>query len=182
MLIDTLLYDHVLRSPAVQPKYHGSAPRYLQRRITTIAYHHHHLTVLADWEFEIYSNNRSNSYVRDSVLYLRPTLTASAIGEAAMKGSPPVGEYQCSSTVGVAAGSGRSTKTRGDTIGSDASAQSTAGVQDHHASSAAHLNCKVLLTPMMTMLTPSCAPLTAFWCRPVHARHIGDRPSDAVHR
>jgi len=33
-----------------------------------------------NWEFEMYINNRSNSYVRDSVLYIQPTLTADTIG------------------------------------------------------------------------------------------------------
>jgi beta-glucanase (GH16 family) len=33
------------------------------------------------WEFEHYTNNRSNSYVRDSILYLKPTLTSGTIGE-----------------------------------------------------------------------------------------------------
>ncbi|KAJ3329146.1 hypothetical protein HDU76_008518 [Blyttiomyces sp. JEL0837] len=33
-----------------------------------------------NWEFEWYTNNRSNSYVKDSVLYLRPTFTADNIG------------------------------------------------------------------------------------------------------
>ena len=32
-------------------------------------------------EFELYTNNRSNSFVRDSVLFLKPTLTADFIGE-----------------------------------------------------------------------------------------------------
>ena len=35
-----------------------------------------------NWEFEYYSNNRSNSYVRDGVLYLRPTLLEDDIGLA----------------------------------------------------------------------------------------------------
>ncbi|CEP03396.1 hypothetical protein PBRA_003156 [Plasmodiophora brassicae] len=35
-----------------------------------------------NWEFQLYSNNRSNSYTRDGILYLRPTLTADMIGEA----------------------------------------------------------------------------------------------------
>jgi len=35
-----------------------------------------------NWEFEYYTNNRTNSYVRDSILYLKPTLTADTIGEA----------------------------------------------------------------------------------------------------
>ena len=32
-------------------------------------------------EFEGYNNNRTNSYIRDGVLYLRPTLTAERYGE-----------------------------------------------------------------------------------------------------
>eukprot|EP01114_Cavostelium_apophysatum_P017556 TRINITY_DN5247_c0_g1_i2.p1 TRINITY_DN5247_c0_g1~~TRINITY_DN5247_c0_g1_i2.p1 ORF type:complete len:193 (+),score=12.98 TRINITY_DN5247_c0_g1_i2:137-715(+) len=36
-------------------------------------------------EFEYYTNNRSNSYVRDGVLYLMPSLTADLIGEANLK-------------------------------------------------------------------------------------------------
>ena len=34
-----------------------------------------------NWEFEWYSNNRTNSFVEDGVLYLQPTLTADNIGE-----------------------------------------------------------------------------------------------------
>jgi len=37
-----------------------------------------------NWEFEYYTNNRSNSYVRNSVLYLKPTLTADTIGSEYM--------------------------------------------------------------------------------------------------
>ncbi|ORX67351.1 gram negative bacteria binding protein 2 [Basidiobolus meristosporus CBS 931.73] len=37
-----------------------------------------------NWEFEYYYNNRSNSYVEDGVLYIKPTLTADRIGEAAV--------------------------------------------------------------------------------------------------
>ena len=33
-----------------------------------------------NWEFEWYVNNRSNSYVKDSVLYLKPTYTEDAVG------------------------------------------------------------------------------------------------------
>jgi beta-glucanase (GH16 family) len=33
-----------------------------------------------NWEFEYYTNNRTNSYVRDSVLYILPTLTMETIG------------------------------------------------------------------------------------------------------
>jgi len=34
-----------------------------------------------NWEFQIYSNDRSNSYVRDGILYIKPTLTADRYGE-----------------------------------------------------------------------------------------------------
>ena len=34
-----------------------------------------------NWEFEGYNNNRSNSFVRDGVLYIKPTLTAERFGE-----------------------------------------------------------------------------------------------------
>lgn len=33
------------------------------------------------WEFQYYTNNRSNSYTRNSILYIKPTLTADFIGE-----------------------------------------------------------------------------------------------------
>ena len=35
-----------------------------------------------NWEFQYYTNNRSNSYVKDGHLYLHPTLLADDIGEA----------------------------------------------------------------------------------------------------
>ena len=34
-----------------------------------------------NWEFEYYYNNRTNSFVKDGVLHLQPTLTADMIGE-----------------------------------------------------------------------------------------------------
>ena len=34
-----------------------------------------------NWEFEWYTNNRTNSFVEDGVLYLQPTLTRDNIGE-----------------------------------------------------------------------------------------------------
>lgn len=37
-----------------------------------------------NWEFQWYTNNRSNSYVDNGVLYLTPTLTSDAIGEAGL--------------------------------------------------------------------------------------------------
>ena len=37
-----------------------------------------------NWEFEYYANNRSTSYVKDGMLYIKPLLTADAMGEAAM--------------------------------------------------------------------------------------------------
>ncbi|PIK59610.1 putative beta-1,3-glucan-binding protein [Apostichopus japonicus] len=35
-----------------------------------------------NWEFQYYTNNRSNSYVRDNTLYIKPTLTSEKEGEA----------------------------------------------------------------------------------------------------
>ncbi|OWF46553.1 Beta-1,3-glucan-binding protein [Mizuhopecten yessoensis] len=41
-----------------------------------------------NWEFEYYLNNRSNSYVRDGVLYIKPTLTTDRFGpDSLTKGS-----------------------------------------------------------------------------------------------
>eukprot|EP00002_Diphylleia_rotans_P006527 TRINITY_DN15897_c0_g1_i1.p1 TRINITY_DN15897_c0_g1~~TRINITY_DN15897_c0_g1_i1.p1 ORF type:complete len:368 (-),score=59.01 TRINITY_DN15897_c0_g1_i1:132-1235(-) len=37
-----------------------------------------------NWEFQLYHNNRTNSYVRDGVLYIRPTLTREKIGRENM--------------------------------------------------------------------------------------------------
>ena len=47
----------------------------------------HELTLSGggNWEFELYTNNRSNSYVRDGVLYIRPTLLEDDIGLANLK-------------------------------------------------------------------------------------------------
>ncbi len=38
-----------------------------------------------NWEFQLYHNNRTNSFVKDGVLYIKPTLTAERIGEANLK-------------------------------------------------------------------------------------------------
>lgn len=38
-----------------------------------------------NWEFELYSNNRTNSHVKDGVLYIHPTFLADDIGEANVK-------------------------------------------------------------------------------------------------
>ena len=47
----------------------------------------HELTLAGggNWEFEWYVNNRSNSYVKNSILYLKPTLTEDAIGDVTMR-------------------------------------------------------------------------------------------------
>ena len=39
-----------------------------------------------NWEFQYYCNNRSNSYVKNGVLYIKPTLTADTIGEDKVRG------------------------------------------------------------------------------------------------
>uniref|UniRef100_H2YEM4 Uncharacterized protein n=1 Tax=Ciona savignyi TaxID=51511 RepID=H2YEM4_CIOSA len=44
----------------------------------------HELTMSGggNWEFQYYTNNRTNSYVRDNTLFIKPTLTADHYGEA----------------------------------------------------------------------------------------------------
>lgn len=46
----------------------------------------HELTLAGggNWEFEWYVNNRSNSYVKDGVLYIKPTMTEDYIGTQAL--------------------------------------------------------------------------------------------------
>lgn len=39
-----------------------------------------------NWEFQYYTNNRSNSFVRDGVLFLKPTLTSELIGDESLMG------------------------------------------------------------------------------------------------
>lgn len=38
-----------------------------------------------NWEFEWYVNNRSNSYVKDGVLYIKPTMTEDYLGTAGLQ-------------------------------------------------------------------------------------------------
>ena len=38
-----------------------------------------------NWEFEMYTNNRTNSFVDNGVLYIQPGFTADRIGEDTMK-------------------------------------------------------------------------------------------------
>ena len=42
---------------------------------------HTHTNRNDDREFQYYTNNRTNSFVEDGVLYLQPTLTENTIGE-----------------------------------------------------------------------------------------------------
>jgi beta-glucanase (GH16 family) len=44
-----------------------------------------------NWEFEMYRNSRTNSFVEGGILHLQPTLTAEVIGEETMKH----GSYDC---------------------------------------------------------------------------------------
>lgn len=37
--------------------------------------------IFQNWEFQVYHNSRENSYVKDGVLYLKPTLTSARHGE-----------------------------------------------------------------------------------------------------
>ncbi|CAO3684359.1 unnamed protein product [Rhizopus stolonifer] len=38
-----------------------------------------------NWEFQYYTNNRSNTFVDDGILYIKPTLTSDVLGEDAVK-------------------------------------------------------------------------------------------------
>ena len=38
-----------------------------------------------NWEFEYYTNNRTNSFVKDGILHLQPSFTEDTIGETAFK-------------------------------------------------------------------------------------------------
>lgn len=38
-----------------------------------------------NWEFQIYDNNRTNSYIRDGILYIRPGLTTDMYGDGALE-------------------------------------------------------------------------------------------------
>ncbi|OBZ81999.1 Beta-1,3-glucan-binding protein [Choanephora cucurbitarum] len=46
-----------------------------------------------NWEFQHYTNNRSNSFVEDGILYLKPTLTSDSIGEQAVKSGGKISLY-----------------------------------------------------------------------------------------
>jgi len=69
-----------------------------------------------NWEFEYYTNNRTNSWTKDGVLYMQPTFTADTMGENNMKtgglnlwGSTPADECTSNQFWGCernAAGSG----------------------------------------------------------------------------
>jgi beta-glucanase (GH16 family) len=50
----------------------------------------HELTLAGDGNgsFQQYTNNRTNSFVRNGVLYIKPTLTSAIIGEGAVAGNP----------------------------------------------------------------------------------------------
>lgn len=39
-----------------------------------------------NWEFQYYDNNRSNSYVKDGVLYIKPSFLVDDIGEGSLRG------------------------------------------------------------------------------------------------
>ena len=42
-----------------------------------------------NWEFQMYVNSRDNSYVRDGVLFIKPTLTTDVLGESLVRGAGP---------------------------------------------------------------------------------------------
>eukprot|EP00612_Vaucheria_litorea_P000682 CAMPEP_0171452972 /NCGR_PEP_ID=MMETSP0945-20130129/869_1 /TAXON_ID=109269 /ORGANISM="Vaucheria litorea, Strain CCMP2940" /LENGTH=299 /DNA_ID=CAMNT_0011977751 /DNA_START=167 /DNA_END=1063 /DNA_ORIENTATION=- len=42
-----------------------------------------------NWEFQLYTNNRTNSYTENGILYLQPSLTSDTIGEDEVSGNVP---------------------------------------------------------------------------------------------
>lgn len=40
-----------------------------------------------NWEFQLYHNNRSNSFVKDGILHIAPTLLEDRIGAANLRGN-----------------------------------------------------------------------------------------------
>jgi hypothetical protein len=38
-----------------------------------------------NWEFQLYDNNRTTTFVKDGVLNIKPVLTSDKIGEAAVR-------------------------------------------------------------------------------------------------
>jgi hypothetical protein len=52
---------------------------------TKIWGHEQTLSGGGNWEFEWYVNNRTNSFVRNGTLYLKPTLTVDAVGETTLR-------------------------------------------------------------------------------------------------
>ncbi|KAI9275934.1 concanavalin A-like lectin/glucanase domain-containing protein [Phascolomyces articulosus] len=66
-----------------------------------------------NWEFQWYTNNRSNSFVEDGILYIKPTLTADTLGESTIReggrinlwsGEPSVSCTGCERVAGQASG------------------------------------------------------------------------------
>ncbi|CAN0313277.1 unnamed protein product, partial [Scytosiphon promiscuus] len=43
-----------------------------------------------NWEFQMYGNNRTNSYVEDGKLFLQPTLTSDYLGEDQLRHESPI--------------------------------------------------------------------------------------------
>ncbi|KAI9256012.1 concanavalin A-like lectin/glucanase domain-containing protein [Sporodiniella umbellata] len=71
-----------------------------------------------NWEFQYYTNNRSNTFVEDGILYIKPTLTSDSLGENGVReggrislysGSPSEdctdhSNYGCERTAGAVSG------------------------------------------------------------------------------
>ena len=76
----------------IEPEYNQHGERLLFRdNFDTLDLNtwRHDLTMSGggNWEFQLYHNNRTNSFVRDGVLHIVPTLTADRIGESNLKGN-----------------------------------------------------------------------------------------------
>ena len=59
-----------------------------------------------NWEFEYYTNNRSNSYVKNGILYIKPTLLSDAIGDAKVRGGYTMDIWGSGDPASVCTGNG----------------------------------------------------------------------------
>ena len=59
-------------------------------RTVALGSHAYESVMLSNFSSQYYTNNRSNSFVRDGVLYLKPTLTAELIGDQSLMGGTEI--------------------------------------------------------------------------------------------
>lgn len=85
-------YTPATPAPTVKPSSGGSPRLIFQDEFNKLDFSvwQHELTLAGDGNgcFEEYTNNRTNSFVKNGILYLKPTFTADVIGAGPMTGNP----------------------------------------------------------------------------------------------